>query len=329
MNHLKTFILLAAMTALFMGIGFMIGGTGGMAIAFVLAAGMNLFSYWNADKIVLKMYKAEVVDESHPNAVVRAYVADVKQMATDAGMPLPKITIIPNNQPNAFATGRNPENAAVAATTGLLDMLNRAEIRGVMAHELAHVKNRDTLTMTITATIAGAISMLANFAMFFGGNDRERPGGMIGTIALMLLAPMAAGLVQMAISRSREYEADRVGAEIANDPDALASALQKIEAYARGNMNPQAERNPATAHMFIINPLNGKGADNLFSTHPATHNRVRALMELGVKMGGRQPSAPRPAQAYSAVPTTGAPSHTGVPTTPDEQPTQTPRGPWG
>lgn len=329
MNHLKTFILLAAMTALFMGIGFMVGGTGGMAIAFVVAAGMNLFSYWNADKIVLKMYKAEVVDETHPNAVVRAYVADVKQMATDAGMPLPKITIIPNNQPNAFATGRNPENAAVAATTGLLDMLNRAEIRGVMAHELAHVKNRDTLTMTITATIAGAISMLANFAMFFGGNDRERPGGMIGTIALMLLAPMAAGLVQMAISRSREYEADRVGAEIANDPDALASALQKIEAYARGNMNPQAERNPATAHMFIINPLNGKGADNLFSTHPATQNRVRALMELGAKMGlGRsQPtqtfvatSAPR-----TAVPQTDGRPSTSVPTTPQDAP----KGPWG
>ncbi|WP_312814940.1 zinc metalloprotease HtpX [Brevundimonas sp.] len=329
MNHLKTFILLAAMTALFMGIGFMIGGTGGMAIAFVLAAGMNLFSYWNADKIVLKMYKAEVVDESHPNAVVRAYVADVKQMATDAGMPLPKITIIPNNQPNAFATGRNPENAAVAATTGLLDMLNRAEIRGVMAHELAHVKNRDTLTMTITATIAGAISMLANFAMFFGGNDRERPGGMIGTIALMLLAPMAAGLVQMAISRSREYEADRVGAEIANDPDALASALQKIEAYARGNMNPQAERNPATAHMFIINPLNGKGADNLFSTHPATHNRVRALLELGAKMGMGRGSSTQAFAAtnvpQTAVPQTDSGPSISVPTTPQDAP----KGPWG
>ena len=329
MNHLKTFILLAAMTALFMGIGFMIGGTGGMAIAFVVAAGMNLFSYWNADKIVLKMYKAEVVDESHPNAVVRAYVADVKQMATDAGMPLPKITIIPNNQPNAFATGRNPENAAVAATTGLLDMLNRAEIRGVMAHELAHVKNRDTLTMTITATIAGAISMLANFAMFFGGNDRERPGGMIGTIALMLLAPMAAGLVQMAISRSREYEADRVGAEIANDPDALASALQKIEAYARGNMNPQAERNPATAHMFIINPLNGKGADNLFSTHPATHNRVRALLELGAKMGMGRGSSTQAFAAtnvpQTAVPQTDSGPSISVPTTPQDSP----KGPWG
>ncbi|WP_292052624.1 MULTISPECIES: zinc metalloprotease HtpX [unclassified Brevundimonas] len=323
MNHLKTFALLAAMTALFMGVGFMIGREGGMAIALLIAIGMNLFSYWNADKIVLKMYKAEVVDESHPNAVVRAYVADTKQMALDAGMPLPKITIIPNNQPNAFATGRNPQNAAVAATTGLLDMLTRAEIRGVMAHELAHVKNRDTLTMTITATIAGAISMLANFAMFFGGNDRDRPGGMIGTIALMLLAPMAAGLVQMAISRSREYEADRVGAEIANDPDALASALQKIEAYARGNMNPQAERNPATAHMFIINPLNGKGADNLFSTHPATHNRVRALMELAMKMG-RTPRNTAQGFAGTGAPPTRSASQTSVPATPQDGP----RGPW-
>ncbi len=333
MNHLKTFILLAAMTALFMGIGYLVGGAGGMAIAFVVAAGMNLFSYWNADKIVLKMYKAEMVDETHPNAVVRAYVADTRQMALDAGMPVPKITIIPNNQPNAFATGRNPQNAAVAATTGLLDMLTREEIRGVMAHELAHVKNRDTLTMTITATIAGAISMLANFAMFFGGNDRERPGGMIGTIALMLLAPMAAGLVQMAISRSREYEADRVGAEIANDPDALASALQKIEAYARGNMNPQAERNPATAHMFIINPLNGKGADNLFSTHPATHNRVRALLEMGAQMGmKRRPSPQQFTQNYApqnyAAPRDSGRT-TGVPTTPDDAPRGPPKGPWG
>ena len=284
MNHLKTFALLAVMTALFMGIGYLIGKGPGMAIALAVAAGMNVFSYWNADKIVLKMYRAQPVDETHPNAVVRAYVADVKQMAQEAGLPLPNITIIPNDQPNAFATGRNPQNAAVAATTGLLDMLTREEIRGVMAHELAHVKNRDTLTMTVTATVAGAIAMLANFALFFGGNDRERPGGMIGTIALMLLAPMAAGLVQMAISRAREYEADRVGAEIANDPQALASALQKIEAYARGAVNAPAERNPATAHMFIINPLNGKGADNLFSTHPATGNRVRALMELGAKM---------------------------------------------
>ena len=321
MNHLKTFILLAAMTALFAGVGYMIGRGPGMAIALLLAGGMNLFSYWNADKIVLKMYRAQPVDEQHPNAVVRNYVADVRQMARDAGLPQPQVAIIPNDQPNAFATGRNPENAAVCATTGLLDMLTREEVRGVMAHELAHVKNRDTLIMTVTATIAGAIAALANFALFFGGNDRERPGGVIGTIALMLLAPMAAGLVQMAISRGREYEADRVGAEIAGDPQALASALQKIDAYARRITNQTAERNPASGQMFIINPLAGRGADNLFSTHPATGNRVRALMELGAKMGiqsrARTPdlTQPRPAAGFTT---------TGVPTTPTE-----PRGPWG
>lgn len=321
MNHLKTFILLAAMTALFAGVGYMIGRGPGMAIALLFAGGMNLFSYWNADKIVLKMYRAQPVDEQHPNAVVRNYVADVRQMARDAGLPQPQVAIIPNDQPNAFATGRNPENAAVCATTGLLDMLTREEVRGVMAHELAHVKNRDTLIMTVTATIAGAIAALANFALFFGGNDRERPGGVIGTIALMLLAPMAAGLVQMAISRGREYEADRVGAEIAGDPQALASALQKIDAYARRITNQTAERNPASGQMFIINPLAGRGADNLFSTHPATGNRVRALMELGAKMGiqsrARTPdlTQPRPAAGFTT---------TGVPTTPTE-----PRGPWG
>ena len=321
MNHLKTFILLAAMTALFAGVGYLIGRGPGMAIALLFAGGMNLFSYWNADKIVLKMYRAQPVDEQHPNAVVRNYVADVRQMARDAGLPQPQVAIIPNDQPNAFATGRNPENAAVCATTGLLDMLTREEVRGVMAHELAHVKNRDTLIMTVTATIAGAIAALANFALFFGGNDRERPGGIIGTIALMLLAPMAAGLVQMAISRGREYEADRVGAEIAGDPQALASALQKIDAYARRITNQTAERNPASGQMFIINPLAGRGADNLFSTHPATGNRVRALMELGAKMGiqsrARTPdlTQPRPAAGFTT---------TGVPTTPTE-----PRGPWG
>ncbi|RZJ18416.1 MAG: zinc metalloprotease HtpX [Brevundimonas sp.] len=315
MNHLKTFVLLAALTALFMGIGYLIGGTTGMLIALVFAGGMNLFSYWNADKIVLKMYRAQPVDESHPNAVVRNYVADVVQMAEGAGLPRPKIAIIPNDQPNAFATGRNPANAAVCATTGLLDMLTRDEVRGVMAHELAHVKNRDTLTMTVTATVAGAISALANFALFFGGNDRERPGGMIGTLALMILAPMAAGLVQMAISRAREYEADRVGAEIAGDPQALADALQKIEAYSKRIVNVTAERNPASGQLFIINPLAGRGADNLFSTHPATCNRVRALMELGTKMGMR----PRASVADVAP----ARVTTGVPTTPQ------PRGPWG
>ena len=334
MNHLKTFTLLAALTALFVGIGYLLGGATGMLIALVFAGGMNLFSYWNADKIVLRMYRAQPVDENHPNAVVRTYVADVVQMARDAGLPRPQIAIIPTDQPNAFATGRNPENAAVCATTGLLDMLTRDEIRGVMAHELAHVKNRDTLTMTVTATIAGAIAALANFALFFGGgDDRERPGGIIGTLALMILAPMAAGLVQMAISRSREYEADRVGAEIARDPAALASALQKIEAYSKRIVNPTAERNPASGQLFIINPLAGRGADNLFSTHPNTGNRVRALMELGAKLGMGRRSAfaeAAPPQAPSSgmsTPASEAPRtrpSTSVPTTPPDR-----RGPWG
>ena len=310
MNHIKTFMLLAAMTALFVGVGYLIGGPTGMLIALAFALVMNLVSYWNADKIVLKMYRAQPVDETHPDPVVRNYVADTKAMATAAGLPLPNIVIIPNDQPNAFATGRNPDNAAVAATTGLLRMLNRAEIRGVMAHELAHVKNRDTLVMTVTATIAGAIAALANFALFFGG--RDRPGGIIGTLAIMLLAPMAAALVQMAISRTREYGADRVGAEIAGDPQSLASALAKMERYARGELNVSAERNPATAHMFIINPLNGKGADNLFSTHPATANRIKALNEMG---GGSRPAF----FAEPEAPRGGA----FVPVT------ETRRGPWG
>jgi heat shock protein HtpX len=317
MNHLKTFVLLAALTALFGAVGLWIGGFNGMLIALAIAAAMNLFSYWNADKIVLRLYRAQPVDETHPNAMVRAYVDDVLEMAAGAGLPRPKVAIIPSDQPNAFATGRDPKNAAVCATTGLLDLLTREEVRAVMAHELAHVKNRDTLTMTVTATIAGAISALANFALIFGG-DRDRPGGIVGTIALMLLAPMAAALVQMAISRAREYEADRVGAEIAGDPHALARALQKIEAHARRIMNPTAERNPASAQLFIINPLAGKGADNLFSTHPATGNRVRALMEIGERSGLR------PGPAASAAAAFTGPTGTSVPTTSDR-----PRGPWG
>ncbi len=299
MNHVRTFMLLAALTALFVGVGYLIGGPAGMAIAFAIALVGNLVSYWNADKIVLSMYRAQDVPPDHPDARVRAYGDDVREMAQRAGLPAPRVTIIESEQPNAFATGRDPAHAAVAATTGLLTMLDRREIRAVMGHELAHVKNRDTLTMTVTATIAGAISALANFAFFFGGNNRERPGGFIGVIAIMILAPMAAALVQMAISRGREYEADAGGAEISGDPAALASALQKIDAYARGGrVNFEAERNPATAHMFIINPLNGHGADNLFSTHPSTQNRVAAL---AAKFGGQtkppEMNAPRPARA--------------------------------
>lgn len=285
MNHLKTYVLLAGMTALFGAIGYMIGGATGMLIALAVAAAMNLFAYWNSDKMVLRHFRAQEVDPRHPDPRVQAYAQDTLALAQGAGLPAPKIYIIDNPQPNAFATGRNPENAAVAATTGLIGLLSRAEIRGVMAHELAHVKNRDTLTMTVTATIAGAIGMLANFAFFFGGNRNP-----IGGILIMILAPLAASLVQMAISRAREYEADRIGAEIGGDPAALASALQKIETYARQRVNMDAERNPAMAHLFIINPLSGHGADNLFSTHPNTKNRIAQLMQMAPRFGRATPS---------------------------------------
>lgn len=287
-NHIRTFMLLAALTALFVGVGYMIAGPAGMAMALLFGLGMNLISYWNSDKIVLGLYGSQQVDLQHPDALVRTYVSDVLDLARRANLPAPKVYLIDEDQPNAFATGRDPEHAAVAATRGLLTLLDRREIKGVMAHELAHIRNRDTLTMTVTASIAGAISALANIAFFFGG-DRDRPTGLIGTIALAILAPIAAALVQMAISRGREYEADKAGAEISNDPEALADALRKIDAYAKGLPNFEAERNPATSHMFIINPLSGSGADNLFSTHPATENRVAALMAL---VGDRRPAVP-------------------------------------
>jgi len=291
MNYFKTGLLLAAMTALFGVIGLLIGGEAGMLIALALAAGMNLFAYWNSDRMVLSMYGAREVDAQ----TAPEFYGLVQQLAQRAGLPMPRVYVIDNDQPNAFATGRNPENAAVAATTGLLHSLSREEIAGVMAHELGHVKNRDTLIMTITATLAGAIGMLANFAMFFGGNRDNRGGlGIIGSIAVMILAPVAAMLVQMAISRSREYAADKAGAEISGNPQALASALQRISGTVERVPNPQAEGNPATAHMFIINPLNGSGVDSLFSTHPSTENRVAALMQMSGSM-------PRPQPAYAAA----------------------------
>lgn len=288
MSHFRTYILIAVLTALFGVIGYALGGAGGMMLALIFAAGSNLFAYWNADKIVLRMYRAEIVDRSHPSGVVRRYVEIVERLAGNAGLPRPKITIIPSDQPNAFATGRNPENAAVAATTGLLRMLSEDEIAGVMAHELAHVINRDTLTMTVTATIAGALTTLANFAMFFGGG-RNNGRNLISTLAMMFLAPLAAGLVQMAISRGREYEADRVGAEISGRPDALASALAKISHGAARIPNETAEMHPETGQLMIINPLSGRGADNLFSTHPATQNRIERLMAMsGLASGLRE-----------------------------------------
>jgi heat shock protein HtpX len=290
MNPLKTWLLLAGLTALFGVIGFALAGPTGMLIALGLAVAMNVFSYYNSDKMVLRMYGAQRVDPNIPNALLRNYYSDIEYLSRRAGLPMPAVYIMESGQPNAFATGRDPQHAAVAATTGLLRMLERDEIRGVMAHELAHVKNRDTLTMTITATLAGAISSLANFAMFFGGSrDDEEGGGNIVVVLLMaVLAPIAAMLVQMAISRTREYAADRMGGEISGDPESLARALKKIEAYAKGGVvNHEAERNPASAHLFIINPLSGRGMDNLFSTHPATDNRVNALIQLGMDMKRR------------------------------------------
>lgn len=289
MGTAKTFMLLAMLTALFMAVGYLVGGPMGMGIAFVIAGGLNLFSYWNADKIVLRMQGAREVDAQDRSPVIRTFVNDTKTLAQSAGMPEPKIYIIDTQQPNAFATGRNPSNAAVAATTGLLNILSREETAGVMAHELAHVQNRDTLTMTVTATIAGAIGMLANFAVFF--TNRER-GGFLTGIAIMIFAPMAAGLVQMAISRSREYEADKRGAEICGNPLWLASALAKIDRGARATINRRAEDNPAMAHMYIMNPLAGRRGDSLFSTHPATQNRIEALQRLASDMGVEFDSAP-------------------------------------
>ena len=318
MNYFRTALLLAAMTALFMGVGFLIGGEGGMMIALAVAAAMNLFSYWNSDKMVLRMHHAVEANESQAPELFHM----VRQLAARADLPMPKVYLINNPQPNAFATGRNPQNAAVAATTGLLESLTMEEVAGVMAHELAHVKNRDTLIMTMTATIAGAISMLANFAFFFGGNrENNNPLGFIGVLIAMIVAPLAAMLVQMAISRTREYAADRIGAEICGNPIWLASALGKIAGGAARVHNPDAERNPATAHMFIINPLSGERMDNLFSTHPNTDNRIRALQELAGSMGGGGYS--RGGAAYASTgPRDRGPAGEG-PVRSD------PPGPWG
>ena len=308
MNTLRTAMLLAALTAIFMGVGYLIGGPSGMLVAFLIAAALNLFSYWNADKLVLRMHHAREVDAR----TAPEFYSIVQRLASEARLPMPRVYVIDNPQPNAFATGRNPDNAAVAATTGLLASLPVDEIAAVMAHELGHIRNRDTLIMTITATIAGAISMLANFAFFVGGNrNANNSYGVIGLLVAVIVAPLAAMIVQMAISRTREYSADRAGAEITRQPRALASALARI-ANAVGRIpNMDAERSPATAHLFIINPLSGARMDNLFSTHPATENRIAALKamerEFGMQGAGRV--------ALPRVGTTAAEAR--------------PRGPWG
>src|SRR5258705_7591229 len=288
MNSLRTAILLAGLTALFMGVGYLIGGASGAIIALLIAAATNLFAYWNSDRMVLSMYGAHEVDQHTAPELVSLVAA----LAGRAGLPMPRVFLMDNPQPNAFATGRNPQNAAVAVTTGLMQSLSREELGGVIAHELAHIKNHDTLLMTITATIAGAISMVAQFGMFFGGHRDNNSGpGIVGSILMMILAPLGAMLVQMAISRTREYAADDLGARIAGQPMWLASALMKIENAAHQVPNLEAERNPATAHMFIINPLSGQGMDNLFATHPSTENRIAALHQLAAELGAQGAAA--------------------------------------
>jgi heat shock protein HtpX len=270
-------------------------------IALVIAAAMNLFTYWNSDRMVLSMYGAHEVDRRSAPELVGL----VAELAGRAGLPMPRVFLIDEPQPNAFATGRNPDNAALAVTTGLMGQLSREELAGVIAHELAHIKNHDTLLMTVTATIAGAISMLAQFGMFFGGNRDNNGPGIVGSILMMILAPLGAMLVQMAISRTREYAADNLGARIAGQPMWLASALLKIVSAAHQVPNVEAERNPATAHMFIINPLSGHGVDSLFATHPSTQNRIAALQQLAAELGAH------------AAPTVGANEN------------YPPQGPWG
>lgn len=315
-SYFKTTILMAGMTALFVGLGFLIGGQGGMVVAFLVAAAMNLFAYWNSDRMVLSMHGAREVG---PNEAPQLF-SMVQEMTQRAGMPMPRVYVIDTDQPNAFATGRNPENAAVAATTGLLRQLSYEEVAGVMAHELAHIRNRDTLIMTVTATLAGAISMLANVAMFFGGSqNRNNPLGIVGVILMAILAPFAAMLVQMAISRTREYEADRIGAMICGRPGWLADALVNIHAAAQRIDYHRAENNPATAHMFIINPLHARAIDGLFSTHPSTEERVRRLRMMEGQAGPgmeRTAAAPRPAPPPPASPGPGGPWGRR-------------RGPWG
>lgn len=301
MNYLRTAMLLAGLTALFMGVGYLIGGAAGAMIALVIAAATNLFTYWNSDRVVLSMYGAHQVDRQSAPELVGL----VAELAGRAGLPMPRVFVMDEAQPNAFATGRNPENAAVAVTVGLMNQLSREELAGVIAHELAHIKHHDTLLMTVTATIAGAISMLAQFGMFFGGNRDNNGPGIVGSILMMILAPLGAMLVQMAISRTREYAADNLGGRIAGQPMWLASALVKIEGAAHQVPNVEAERNPATAHMFIINPLSGHGVDNLFATHPSTQNRIAALQQLASELGTR------------ATPSVGANEN------------YPPQGPWG
>ena len=319
MNFAKTGLLLALLTGVFVAMGALVGGVTGMVIAFLIALAMNAFSLWQSDKMVLRMYGAEEVDAQSGGQ----FYEIVRDLAARAELPMPRVYIMNNPQPNAFATGRNPQNAAVCASTGLIETMSPEEVAGVMAHELAHVKNYDTLTMAVAATIGGAVSMLAQYLQFgalFGGNrENSNPLGWIGIIAAIIVAPLAAMLVQMAVSRSREYQADRLGGLICGNPLWLASALRNIEHYARGIPNEQAEAAPGTAHLFIINPLTGQGMDNLFSTHPNTENRVAELEKLAAELGSGASRVPNPTRS-------GPP---GSASGPWGSPSDQPRGPWG
>jgi len=323
MNFARTGLLLALLTGIFVAMGALVGGVTGMVIAFVIALAMNAFSLWQSDKMVLNMYGAEEVDAQSGGQ----FYEIVRDLAARAELPMPRVYIMNNPQPNAFATGRNPHNAAVCASTGLIEMLSPEEVAGVMAHELSHVKNYDTLTMAVAATIGGAVSMLAQYLQFgalFGGNreSSNNPLGWIGVIAAIIVAPLAAMLVQMAVSRSREYQADRLGGMICGNPLWLASALRKIEGYAHEIPNEQAEAAPGTAHLFIINPLTGQGMDNLFSTHPNTENRIAELEKLAAELGAGAQRLPQSARSYR-TPSSGAGpwGSTGA--------SDRPRGPWG
>jgi len=336
MGYLRTGLLLAAMTALFMVVGAAIGGQTGMLVAFAIACATNLFAYWNADKMVLRMYGAHQIErQDAPD-----FYDLVATLAQRAQLPMPKVYLMDNPQPNAFATGRNPENAAVAATTGILRMLSHEELAGVMAHELAHVKHRDSLTMTITACLSGAIGMLAHFAqmsLFWGGmqRDRNNPLGGIGVLVAAIVAPLAAMMVQFAISRSREYEADRLGAEICGQPRWLASALAKIAPGAAQIPNAQADANPATAHLFIVNPLHGGGLGSLFSTHPSTQDRIDRLIAMqsagdAPSFAGRPSSGPFAMAAEATLtPGTSSPGTSPIPRSGTADRPDRPRGPWG
>jgi heat shock protein HtpX len=324
MNFARTGLLLVVLTAIFVAMGAAVGGQQGMVVAFIIALVMNLLSLWNSDKVVLRMFNAQEVNEqSAPE-----YYALVRDLAARAELPMPRVYILNNPQPNAFATGRSPERAAVAASTGLLDLLSKEEVSGVIAHELAHIKNRDTLTMAVAATIGGAISLLAQYLQFgliFGGGQRDDRGGVgwLGSLLAIIVAPLAAMLVQMAISRSREYQADHMGALIAGNPLWLASALEKIQNAARRIVNEPAEQVPAAAHLFIINPLTGRGVDNWFSTHPNTENRIAALLELARELGQDPAMAGR-----LDGPPVNAPGSPG-PWADRREPDASQQGPWG